>query len=118
MSNSIRNSRESKIQRIRAALFAARPSHPQTPTSRKEGNMTERIESVRRRFIEKGFHCLSSGSFGLPTYSDIEAWANGPMLVYFVFDRETGGWDILAPVDTTNDIQATWAAIDNLTPVA
>jgi hypothetical protein len=73
---------------------------------------TPRIESARHELLDRGYRCLSSGSFGLPSYSDIEAWANGSIVVYLIFDRKADGWDILLPVDHTNDIEATWRALD------
>lgn len=75
---------------------------------------SERIREVRRELHKRGFTCLSTGGFGLPSYTHIEAWANGPTVVYLVFDLDTGGWDILSSIDHTNEIAATWAALDRL----
>lgn len=72
----------------------------------------ERIEGVRRELIKRGFHCLAGGKFGLPSYSNIEAWAKGSRVFYLLYDRDTGGWDILASLDHTNTIEATWEAVD------
>ena len=70
------------------------------------------IEAARHALIDRGFRCLSGGKFGLPSYSDVEAWANGTTVVYLLFDRDRDGWDLLRQVDTTNDVVATWAALD------
>jgi hypothetical protein len=72
----------------------------------------DRIENARQGLIGRGYRCLSSGRFGLPSYSDVEAWGKAGVVLYFLFDRETGGWDILSTLDPTNNIAATWAAVD------
>ena len=74
----------------------------------------KRIEEARGKLIEKGYRCLSGGKFGLPSYTDIEAWGAPGVVLYFIFDRETGGWDILSTIDPTNSIEATWKAVDRI----
>lgn len=74
----------------------------------------ERIEAARRGLIERGLRCLSGGAFGLPSYTDIEAWAKGRIVLYLLYDTSTGGWDLLTQLDTTNNIAATWAAVEKL----
>jgi len=74
----------------------------------------QRIDDVRKQLIERGFLCLSGGKFGLPSYTDAEAWACGKLMVYLLFDRKTGGWDILTQIDRTNTIDGAWAAVDEL----
>lgn len=84
-------------------------------TKRSNAEAISVIDRVRRILIDKDFHCLSGGDFGLPSYTDVEAWSGGPcFLIYLLFDRNTGGWDILAPIDATNSTENTWASLDKL----
>lgn len=75
-------------------------------------DIASRIDTARGELIKRGYRCLSGGKFGLPSYTDIEAWAKGGTVLYLLYDRGTGGWDILRQIDSTNEIAATWAAVD------
>lgn len=83
-----------------------------------EADILGRIENARRELIKRKFRCLSAGPFGLPSYSDVEAWANGVLVVYLLYDKKTGGWDILSQIDRTNQIVETYKALDALTIAA
>ena len=72
----------------------------------------ERIEAARRELIKRGFRCLSGGPLGLPSYTHIEAWAKDKVLVYFLYDVEEDGWDLLRSIDDTNSVADTWEALD------
>ncbi len=74
----------------------------------------KRIEEARGGLISRGYHCLSGGKWGLPSYTDVEAWGKAGVVLYLVFDRKTGGWDILAQIDATNDIAATWREVEKI----
>lgn len=80
----------------------------------KNAEVMGRIDAARRTLIDKGFHCLSGGDFGLPSYSDVEAWARGKLMVYLVFDRQDGSWDLLASIDRTNTDDGVWVALGRL----
>lgn len=71
-----------------------------------------RIEEPRHGLIERGFRCLSCGRFGIPSHSDVEVWAKGAVLVYLLYDGETGEWDLLRSIDQTNSTASTWKNLD------
>lgn len=74
----------------------------------------QRIEEARGNLISRGYHCLSGGKWGLPSYTDIEAWGKAGVVLYLIYDTKTGGWDILQQIDATNDIAATWREVDKI----
>lgn len=74
-----------------------------------------RIDQARDGLRARGFLCLASGDIGLPSYTNIEAWSAGKVLVYLIYDRNTGGWDILHQIDDTNTINNTWLELEKLT---
>lgn len=69
--------------------------------------ISKRLEEVLDILSEKGFRCLSTGKLCLPSHTNIEAWVNGRLLIYLVYDSNTGGWDIISSIDNTNSIEAT-----------
>lgn len=75
---------------------------------------TEHIKAARQGLRDRAFVRLSSGKFGLRSYRRIEAWSQGRITVYFVFDARSGSWDILTSIDSTNEIAKTWAALDRI----
>lgn len=75
---------------------------------------TPGIDAARLHLIASGYRCLSGGKFGLPSYSHVEAWAKGSLVVYMLSDAKIDGWDLLAPIDRTNTVNGTWAALDAL----
>jgi hypothetical protein len=85
-------------------------------TQRKWGrdDAMKRIDDVRHQLIERGFKCLSSGEFGLPSYTEIQAWGKGHLLVYLIFDHSSGGWNILNQIDNSNETVKTWNALNKL----
>ena len=79
-----------------------------------EENADKRLAEVRRQLLARAFRPLANGKFGLPSYSHVEAWARGRVILYLVTSREDGGWDLLTSIDPSNVIDATWAAVDDL----
>lgn len=80
----------------------------------KTAEISKRIEKVQETLYEIGFRCLSLGKFGLPSYTNIEAWVNGKLLIYLIYDTNTGGWDFLSSIDSTNSVENTWKKLDTL----
>ena len=74
----------------------------------------QRIDRVRGDLIGRGWRCLRSGKFGLPSYTHVEAWSKSGAVVYLLYHTDDGSWDMLYTLDQTNDTQAAWDALDKL----
>jgi hypothetical protein len=77
----------------------------------------ETAASIEQR-IEIGR--VSAGAFGLPIYSAVELWTGhardprfaGTRLLFFCYDRQSGGWTILRDIDPTYSFEGAKKALE------